>query len=140
MTSTQVERIIHTPRLVIGSGSSAYVYLPICVGHMQGVATFFGLDRNLSTPGVDSLEAVVFSAGAMTSRGVGIGSTRAEVVRAYGSQLHTDTHGLYLVGNPTHPAERPAIYFEIENNKVISLGYGLREQLLRVLEPMRMFC
>jgi hypothetical protein len=93
---------------------------------MQGTAYFFGPDASLDNPSSNNgLVSIWFTAGAKTRRGVGVGSTRLEVRRAYGKHLHAGPNGLYIVGQWLPQARvRPAIYFFFLRNRVIMLGYG----------------
>ena len=145
MGSRQVARLLGAPIVGVDSGdTSVWLYVPICAGAMQGVAGFFGPDSNLSDPSSNGLEWIWFRAGAKTRRGVGTGSTRAEVVRAYGPQLHRDRLGLYLVGQPVemYPKTfvRPVIFFEIEDGKVTAMAYGARQLVLRYSISAVAFC
>ena len=85
------------PILVTGGGSSRVLYLPICGDRTAGVAEFGAAGEANGTytylKGDGYLLSVYFSAGAATGAGVGIGSTRAEVVREYGSKLRTNSSG-----------------------------------------------
>jgi hypothetical protein len=144
MSAEQVDRLLHAPGLAFASGSSQWTYTLICAGKMEGVAGFFGpFYENPLSGDVNGLEWIWFRAGANTDHGVGVGSTRADVVRAYGTQLHrdsvptaTDPPNLYIVGPPLqiHPAKfiRPVLYFSFgSKGKVVAqLGYGARQQIV----------
>jgi hypothetical protein len=101
------------------------------VGPMHGIAGFFG-----AGPPVDGLEWIWFTSSALTPRGVGIGSTRATVTRAYGRRLHHDLgNGLYVAGRPVPYAGgarvKPVIYLLFgQHGRVFAVGYGARQQIL----------
>lgn len=153
MSAEQVNRRLHAPSFALASGSSQWTYTLICAGKMQGTAGFFGPAYDNPLVGdVNGLEWIWFRAGANTDRGVGVGSTRTEVVRAYGTQLQQDvvpgsTHrpDLYIVGHPlqVYPGTfiRPVLYFVFGSNNVVAqLGYGARQQILGVGPPGDVFC
>jgi hypothetical protein len=100
------------------SGSQAYGHLPVCAGRMQGQADFFGADNSAW------LLKVWFWAGAKTDKGVGIGSTRAQVERAYGTRI-AKAEDFTLVSKTKPP--RSAIRFVISERspRVTALMYGL---------------
>ena len=145
MGSKQVARLIGAPTVAVASGTSGWLYVPICIGAMHGTAGFFGPDSNLEDQASNSLEWIWFSAGAKTRRHVGTGSSRAAVIRAYGPQLHHDgNHGLYLVGKPVEifpqTLVKPVIYFLFDDRGHVSdLGYGARQQVLTG-ELVTIFC
>jgi len=146
--ATQARRLLHAPIIeqLVG-GSSEYAYIPICAGRMAGVAEFFGPDNALTAPGNDGLLIVWFNKGARTPRGVGIGSTRKQVLAAYhGASIASarvasrprSERDLILTGSPVRVRAlggaklRPAIYFAFQgSDKVMGIGYGGREALLR---------
>jgi hypothetical protein len=133
MTSSQVARILRAPTVVASFGSTAWLYIPICAGQMQGLAIFEGPDSD--RPGdSNGLEELWFSAGASTRAGVGIGSTRGQVLHAFGSALQHDGSNLYIVGNPVqlYPGTyvRPAVYFAFRGSRVSTLGYGARGEMI----------
>jgi hypothetical protein len=139
MDSKQASKLNpHAPVLRISGGNTAYTYMPICAGRMHGVAFFRGPlgGRSTVTLGDDRLDYAWFTAGAVTPRGVGIGSTRSKVVSVYGSQLHRvhEDRDVYLVGSPktTPLGRRPVVYFSIDGttNRVVAVGYGARQPLL----------
>jgi hypothetical protein len=138
MDAKRVAALLDAPVVAVSDQeSSAWAYVPICSGGMAGVATFFGPDQTLSDPTANGLESIWFSAGAKTRRGVGIGSTRAQVGSAYGADLHHDStkgSNLYIIGQRVPFVQnvyvRPIIYFLFEHNKVVEIGYGARQPTL----------
>jgi hypothetical protein len=156
MNSTQARRLLHAPLIERPSDTSAYGYIPICGGRMAGVAVFFGPDSNISSPGSDYLLGVWFNKGARTPRGVGIGSTRKQVLAAYhGASIASASvsdrpfsdRDLILTGSPVRVRAlggqwlRPAIYFAIEGSgKVTEIGYGGRGALLGQSTDFAVYC
>jgi hypothetical protein len=138
MSAAQVARMLHAETLAVFEGSSEWTYTAICAGKMQGVAGFFGPGEDNPLVGdVNSLEWMWFRAGAKTDRGVGVGSSRADVVRAYVKRLHRPAvpGDLYVVGQPTqifsNSFVKPVLYFAFTAKNVVSaLGYGARQQVL----------
>jgi hypothetical protein len=145
MSAEQVDRLLHTQSVAYPQESSQWTYTLICAGKMQGLAEFFGpWYENPLVGNKNGLEWISFRAGAETDRGVGVGSTRAAVVRAYGKRLHqdtvqraTDTPSLYIIGPPTqmYPGVfvKPVLYFSFYTNPTVvsSLSYGARQQINR---------
>ena len=79
----------------------------MCAGKTRGIAYF----------PVDKLEAIWLLSGAKTDRGVGVGSTRSEVKRAYGKALrsfsdHDNKNSLYVIG-PKQANYTPDIVFVV---------------------------
>jgi hypothetical protein len=128
------------PIAIVGGGSSRTLYLPICpTKSTQGVVEFSGqggyVDGSYTYfKGDGFLLSVSFSAGAVTRAGVGIGSTRAEVVRAYGHELKVDRYAdLVVIGKPQRYAGRTAtpeiaFVFSGESGRVMGLGYGTKDR------------
>ena len=84
---------------------------------------------------------VRFFVGEVTNRGVGIGSTRVELQRAYGGDLQVDPaydRAVYVVGQRRPSRDdigyfRPVIYFELSSSqqpaKVVRLEVAPRQQI-----------
>jgi hypothetical protein len=137
MEPKQVAAMFHAPTLVWPSSTDEALFVPLCSGAMQGVAQFYG---TFYTP----LLALWFVKGAKTPKGVGIGSTRRQVIAAYGNELHRDDWSqgdptnLYLVGKPVplrNPAGalshvRPVVYFAFDRDTVTALAYGVRADVV----------
>jgi hypothetical protein len=70
------------------------------------------------------MHALCFTVGARTDKGVGIGSTRAALRRAYGSQLANDT--VYAKTDPP----RVAIRFVITGGRVTTLAFAYASNIL----------
>ena len=82
------------PVIMLSESSSEIGLAPICAGRMRGQAHFFGLGPN------KRLTSVEFASGATTDRGVGVGSTPAELRRAYGTMLRRDSGYGWIVDGP----------------------------------------
>jgi hypothetical protein len=152
-TSASVAHYLHAPIILYEAETGADAYVPICVGKMQGIADFGGGDGTLMSAGAVLVD-IWFSAGAVTPRGVGIGSSRARVLSVYGSAIHStiDIEGhydLYLVGSPgTYDYGhrfRPIIYFAMNKGRVVAVGYSWKQLMLdqtktRDVPDVRTFC
>lgn len=81
----------------------------------------------LATDGVVGRVEVAGSSAIRTDRGIGIGSTEAEVRRAYGQDLTEEPHpyvdGSYLIHEPSSLGNRQMI-FETEGQVVTSFRVG----------------
>jgi hypothetical protein len=114
------------------SGEDANVYALICIGPLSGYGRFQGRnDETLLTDGAKLVE-LTFVGGVHTLRGIGIGSTRAAVIRAYRG----------LLTRPSRPSElmrlsgpdfehrgqpyRKAIGFSFRAGRVSAIHYGWR--------------
>jgi hypothetical protein len=136
-TSTAVAHLLRAPIVLISESSGALAYVPICAGRMHGGAEFSGGDGNLKQIGGEVLTRIWFSSGATTPRHVGVGSTRTQVIAAYGSSLQRDRRNhvsnLFLAGKPISfggHAVRPTIYFLFNGETVVALGYGIKADLV----------
>jgi len=150
MGSAEVGRIIGAPVVEEASGTSAVGHMPFCAKGMGGEAIFFGPDANVihrPVHGSDSLLDVWFTQGTKTDRGVGIGSTRSQVLAAYRrTDIGPANGGLLVTGAPVSlgkdkPSVTPAIYFAFLDGKVWLVAYGRREVLVRgQFGGARVFC
>ena len=139
MTPEQVKRNLKltSPLYVnFSSDSSAWAYLPICIGKTHGAAIFFG-PASTDYQDHSSLEAIWFQSGEQTDAGVHVGSTTTSLRRAYGRQLQRlDPYGDFaIVGSPRRigpfgQSIRPAIVFSTFKGKVTAIGFGTREQIM----------
>jgi len=114
-------------------GSSAYLYLPLCGEGSQGEAYFRAegeADGSYAyAKGDGFLMRIWFWAGAMTDRGVGVGSTRAAVMSAYKGRLRAASRAASLLVGTRHRfagrSATPEIRFDFSHGKVRELAYGL---------------
>jgi hypothetical protein len=114
------------------SGRDANVFALICIGPLRGYGRFRGNnDRTLLKDGA-SLVELTFVRGVRTPRGVGIGSTRAAVTRAYSGLLSRPKRSsdLIRVSGPDfehwgHPY-RKTITFRFHAGRVSAIHYGWR--------------
>ncbi len=89
------------PLLLTGQGSTNVEIGIVCAGEQQGVLIFV----------YDNLQEMRFYSGAVTDRGVGIGSTRSELRKAYGSRLERGGDYSFRVRS-LGPPPRHAIGFD----------------------------
>lgn len=91
----------------------------------------FGQDNRLvflATDGVIGRVEVADGSNVRTDRGIGIGSTEAEVLRAYDGEITSERHpydedGRYLTYKPKQPGNRQMI-FETADGRVITFRVG----------------
>jgi hypothetical protein len=92
----------------------------LCAGDVEGVVRLSGTDsRPFGRIGVLS---VLFTKGARTDAGVGIGSTKAEVRKAYGLKLQVDVGVLRLAG--TKDPRATIVFYLGPDDRVSEIGYG----------------
>jgi hypothetical protein len=120
-------------------GSSLTAYLPICRAGVAGTALFSGPDEGLE-PSIRSpsgrVIAILFTTGARTDHGVGIGSTKAAVKHAY-AQTYKDPRtpfDLFAIGPATltnhNPNVHPIMLFKFDKeSRVIELVLTIRDEL-----------
>jgi len=136
MHAAQVHARWGGTRFVVPDGSAEFIYIPICADSLHGVAVLFGPGGT----GWHTVETVWVTAG-QTPYGVGIGSTRSEVVRTFGSRLRHQHDDLYVTGKPApihwfHEPQkvtyvRSALWFVFRENRVRALGYGGLQWLMQ---------
>jgi hypothetical protein len=114
------------------SGRDANVFALICIGPLRGYGRFQGRnDETLLEDGARLVE-LTFVRGARTLRGVGIGSTRAAVTRAYGDLLIRPKRSsdLTRLSGPDfeHRGQpyRKTISFRFHAGRVSAIHYGWR--------------
>jgi len=125
MTLRAVRAHWHVPlrASVDENGSQSRAEAAVCVGDVEGVTYFTGasgfrpLDTHLF------FQSAVFTAGARTDTGVGIGSSVADVRKAYGSRLRGTRSELRLISAKT---PRTTILFELESQRVKAIAFGRR--------------
>ena len=101
------------------SGSSLTGEAIICAGAMKGVATFMA----------GGLRFVEFSEGAKTDTHVGIGSSVAQLRRAYGHALMGSYDHFYVIATTIPP--RIAIHFLVSGNRVRVVVWGSHGEIKR---------
>jgi hypothetical protein len=115
-----------------GSGRDANVLALICIGPVRGYGRFQGKTGETLLEEGASLVELTFVRGVRTLRGVGIGSTRAAVTRAYKGLLSRPKQSSDLVrlsgpdfehlGQP----HRKTISFRFRAGRVNGIHYGWR--------------
>src|SRR3954470_18769322 len=114
------------------SGEDANVFALICIGPLSGYGRFHGKNDDTLLDDGAKLVELTFVGGVHTLRGIGIGSTRAAVTRAYRG----------LLSRPRRPSElmrlsgpdfehrgqpyRKAIGFSFRAGRVSAIHYGWR--------------
>jgi hypothetical protein len=114
------------PLVQTASGSSEIDIGTVCAGDQRGLLFFLG----------GYLEEMRFYRGTLTDRGVGNGSTLADLRRAYGPRLeHVETWGGLAITiatfrvTSTGGPPRPSIDFDLDRTgRVWVVRYGLRER------------
>lgn len=111
--------------VILGSDSDAYA--PVCADPLRGWTHFYGPNG-----GPFWLKEIHFVAGARTDSGIGIGSTRDDVKRAYGVRLQPRkrSDSLMLLGRKRRgQLSRYAIVFVFEGRRVDQIIFGFRDEI-----------
>ena len=113
---------LQLPAAVDAGGSEARALVPICAGPVRGVASLSGPS---ATPPVRflRLDYAVFTAGVHTDTGIHVGSSLAELRRAYGRRLRGNQFERTVI-SPSVP--HVAILFALEDARVKTIGFGRR--------------
>ena len=105
---------VEMPLIETSEGSTNVEIGLVCADDQQGALIFV----------YDNLHEMRFSSGALTDRGVGNGSTLAELREAYGSRLERLSSSSFRVRSPG-PPPRHAIVFDLgPNNRVATVRFG----------------
>ena len=110
------------PAAVDGGGSEARALLPICAGSVRGVVSMSGPSASPPERYL-RFDYAIFTAGVHTDTGIRIGSSLADLRRAYGRRLRGNAFERTVLG-PRMP--HVAIVFVLEEGKVASIGFGRR--------------
>jgi hypothetical protein len=123
MTPAQVQRRLGAPIVLSDAkpGSSCRM-ARVVTDPLRGYALF--LDGRLS--------ALFFTAGVMTDRGIGIGSTPEDIVKAYGSShlIFWPAPGgqalVHVYTRARYPGDGRALRFDVDPDHVTKIGVGGR--------------